>query len=173
MVNIMIFLKRFCIVVFMIFAGLSVANAESYFGLNIGKASIDNYEDANSGFIYYGYAQPNWAVEAGVNPLGYYRFEGFNSTIQIDGFEIDLLGKLPVNQRVSAYAKLGYFSYTLKPELLGVEQNELSGNTLVYGLGVMMDIGQTLNARVAYEIYDDVESLEASRLVFGLAAKIF
>ena len=153
--------------------GFSAAHAESYIGLNLGKASIDNYEDANSGFIYYGYGQPHWAVEAGVNPLGYYRFEGFDSTIQIDGFEIDLLGKLPINQRLSAYAKVGHFSYTLKPEVLGVKQNELSGSTLVYGVGVMMDIGQTLKARVAYEIYDDVESLEASRLVFGLAAKVF
>lgn len=154
-------------------AGLSVASAESYIGLNLGNGSIDGYEDANSGFVYYGYGQPNWAVEAGVNPLGFYRFASNDSSIQIDGFEVDVLGKLPVNQRISAYAKAGYFFYTLKPEFSGVKLNELDGDTLVYGIGLMMDIGQTLKARVAYEIYDDVESLEASRLVFGIAAKIF
>jgi len=151
----------------------SAVRAEPYIGINLGTASIDNYEDANSGFIYAGYDQPYWAVEAGVNPLGYYRFEGFDSTIQIDGFEVDALGKLPINNRLAAYAKVGYFSYSLTPELFGVKQNKLDGNTVTYGVGLMMDFGQTLKARVAYEIYDDVESLEASRLVFGIAAKVF
>lgn len=167
-------LERFLFVGLLVFfSGISAANAESYIGLNLGQSSLDGYKDANSGFVYYGYGQQYWAVEAGVNPLGYHRMNGLDATLQIDGFEVDALAKYPVNQYFSAYAAAGFYGYTLKPELAGVKQTEKDGNTLKFGIGILLDLGQTLKARVAYEVYNDVEGLDANRLVFGLAAKIF
>lgn len=161
------------IAIFTILFSFTASNAEPYIGINLGTGSIDNYDDANSGFIFAGYDKKHWAIEAGVNPLGYYEVTGFDSSIQIDGFEIDVLGKLKVAERFTAYGSVGYFGYTLKPKVLGVSLSELDGSTITYGVGIMMDIGQTLKARVAYEIYDDVEGLDASRIVFGIAAKVF
>jgi len=161
------------IAIFAIFFSFTAANAEPYIGINLGTGSIDNYEDGNSGFIYGGYDNKHWAIEAGVNPLGYYEVPGIDSSIQIDGFEIDLLGKLKIAERFTAYGSVGYFEYTLKPEVFGVPLSELDGSTITYGVGIMMDIGQTLKVRAAYEVYDDIEDLDASRIVFGVAAKVF
>ena len=148
--------------------------AEPYIGLDIGKADLDDsYDKATSAFIYGGYDMESFAVEAGVVPLGYYTHSTLDSSIQIDGFKVDVLGKLRMGSRFTAFAKLGYYSYTLKPELSGTPLAESDGNTVAYGLGVMMDVGQTLKARISYEVYDDIESLDVDRIVIGLAARIF
>ena len=67
----------------------------------------------------------------------------------------------------------GYYNYTFKPALAGVPLGEISGNSLTYGLGLTVDLGQTLKTRIAYEVYDNIETEKVERVLIGLAAKIF
>lgn len=166
--------KNLLTILFGCFLMIPLANAEPYIGLQFGSANLDDaYDSANSGFIYAGYDMDNFAFEGGVAPLGFYQHKSTDSSIQVDGFEFDALGKLKINKRFTAFAKLGLHSYTLKPKFSGIPLTEIDGTTMTYGVGVMMDIGQTLKARVVYEIYDDIEGLDIDRIVIGIAAKVF
>lgn len=166
--------KNFLIVIFSSLFILPIASAEPYIGLNLGKANLSSsYDEATSAFIYAGIDMGNIAVEAGITPLGYYSFKAFDASVQYDGFEIDVLAKLYDNGGFTPYAKLGYYSYTRKAKVFGISAPDESGNTITYGVGIMTDLGQTLQARIAYEIYDDVDNQQVTRLIFGLAAKIF
>ena len=167
--------KNFLIVIVGALFMLPMANAESYIGLNFGTATHGNssYDDAASAFIYAGVDMGHVAVEAGITPLGYYKHKTIDASLQYDGFEIDVLAKLYDDVGFTPYAKLGYYGYTRKAKISGTSLSDVSGNTITYGVGIMADLGETLQARIAYEIYDDVDSKQVTRVILGLAAKIF
>ena len=166
--------KNFLIVIVGTLFILPIANAEPYIGLNIGTATFNSsYDKATSAFIYAGVDMGHIAVEAGITPLGYYKHKTQDASLQYDGFEIDVLAKLYDDVGFTPYAKLGYYGYTRKAKFSGTPLSDVSGNTITYGVGILADLGQTLQARIAYEIYDDVDNKQVTRLIFGLAAKIF
>ena len=166
--------KSFLIVIVGTLFMLPMANAEPYIGLNYGTATHGNssYDEAASAFIYAGVDLGHIAVEAGITPLGYYKHKTIDASLQYDGFEIDVLAKL-YDVGFTPYAKLGYYDYTRKVKISGTSYPEVNGSTITYGVGIMADLGQTLQARIAYEIYDDVDSKQVTRVILGLAAKIF
>ena len=152
-----------------------IASAQPYIGLDLGTATINSaYEDATSAYIYAGYDfNNNISIEAGVTPLGYYKHKITAATMQFDGFEIDVLKKFEMKGNFTPYIMAGYYSYTFKPALAGVPLGEINGNSMTYGLGLTMDLAQTLKTRIAYEVYDSIETEKVERVVIGLAAKIF
>jgi opacity protein-like surface antigen len=83
---------------------------------------------------------------------------GRNVDAAVDGFAPYVIGSFPLGQWFEVYARLGYFFYDAT---VGVE-NEVDdriefdeeSEDLVYGAGVGANIGERLNIRLEYEVFD-------------------
>lgn len=134
-----------------------------YLGAGVGEVTnkVDAFEaDGVAVKLFGGYAFSQYfAVEAAYIDAGTLKdsIEGLDVSVDSDGFVVAALGKLPLTDAVSLFAKLGYTFYDQK--VIGRRGNssvaeKSSGDDLLYGLGANLRLGRKLELRAEYEVVD-------------------
>lgn len=93
-----------------------------------------------------------------VNPRG-----ALSGSTRIDGFEVSVLGTLPIGERFSAFARIGALAGQTKTSytgsgsietLIGGDNQKKRSTELVYGAGAMYNINKNLSVRGEWSRYD-------------------
>jgi OOP family OmpA-OmpF porin len=136
------------------------------------SSSIDDTDTAWK--IQAGYRlTENFAIEGGYNRLGDISYSA-NITapgagagvvrLDIDGWNLDLVGRMPFSDNFTGFAKLGAFAYDLDyqcgiisgPYSCGTASRNASGSSLHYGLGLEYAFSNNWFLRAEYEVFNQV-----------------
>jgi OOP family OmpA-OmpF porin len=93
-----------------------------------------------------------------------------SGTSDVEGIAPSVVGTLPLGP-VELFARVGLMFYEVDLNLTGGRFIDESGEDLVWGAGVGIDIGERLNLRLEYEEIDIAELDEADALWLNLAWK--
>ena len=131
-------------------------------------SSLDE-DTSNEGFkAYVGYQfGPHIALEGGYFDLGDFSFQAntlpvsdFTGNTRLKGWDLDLVGILPVTERFSAFARIGFTHNKARTHfgsngLLSIApyDKDDSYNKHKYGIGVQYDVSAALTVRVEAERY--------------------
>jgi opacity protein-like surface antigen len=177
-------LKLFWATVLLCCASLAqAAEPGFYVGAGIGNAGIEvNGNDPNLGDIddrdFEG-DDVGYKLTAGFRPIDYFGVEAswndfgkaddatevgnvpIETEFETDGFDLSLMGMLPVGETFDLFAKAGYFMWDVEgtASSAGVaERVQNDGEDLTYGAGAQWNPGN-FGLRAEYQIYD-IEGLD-------------
>jgi hypothetical protein len=123
-----------------------------YVGAGIGSSDLAVDGFSGNDFAYKVFAgfdfNPYIGVEGGYLNGGSPSDRGFD--IEVDGWDLAVLGKWPVSDRFEVFAKLGYVWWDAETEGFGGD----SGEDLMYGLGVGFDLNDQFGLRGEWERMD-------------------
>jgi len=150
-----------------------------YIGAGVGNAGIErDGNDPNLGDV--GDRDINGS-DAGYKLLGGFRFADYvgleaswndfgkaddstdvggtpvETEFEADGFDVSLMGLLPLGDRFDLFAKAGYFMWDAEESSRSaglVERVERDGQDLTYGAGLQGFFFERLGVRAEYQIYD-------------------
>lgn len=141
-------------------------------------SSMDNTDTAYK--IQAGYRfNKNLAIEGGYAKLGEFSYSATITApiagagvvkLDADGWNLDLVGRLPFGDSFSGFAKIGAFAYNLDYQCSGTSaalcgtapSRSASSTSLHYGLGLEYAFAGHWSARAEYEVVADVgDSLSA------------
>lgn len=141
-------------------------------------SSMDNTDTAYK--IQAGYRfNKNLAIEGGYAKLGEFSYSATITApiagagvvkLDADGWNLDLVGRLPFGDSFNGFAKIGAFAYNLDYQCSGTSaalcgtapNRSASGTSLYYGLGLEYAFAGHWFARAEYEVVADVgDSLSA------------
>lgn len=159
----------------------SMVHAQGWYGgVGFGQSKVEDFficdldiscssDDTDSGWKLFVGNQfsPNAAVEFGYLDLGEAKIGGTDSflgSVSLDaeskGFNVALLGFLPVGQAVNLMGKVGLFRWDVdlsaSSSSLGSGSVSESGIDLMFGFGASFDIGNTTAIRIEWERFTDV-----------------
>lgn len=150
------------------FASASALAADPgfYAGAGVGKASIEvddvGFDADDTAFKVFGGYNFNkyFAVEATYFDGGKpdQRFGIGSVEVALSGLNFSALGRLPVNEVFSVFAKLGFASY--EGEVTGrvgnrvVTREDTTDEDVTYGIGAAFNIGTSFEVRGEYEAFD-------------------
>jgi len=135
----------------------SFADDQFYVGIGASQAFVDERgldDDDTGGKVFAGYNFNDYfAVEA-----SYYDFgdteQGANR-LAVDGFGIAAVGKLPVSDSVSLFAKVGAHDWDAEANgPIATRLSDDSDSDVFYGVGVQYDLGFNLSLRGEVERYE-------------------
>lgn len=142
-----------------------------YGGVSIGDGatSARGFKDSTTTSFYAGNRiNESVAVEVMYVDLGEFDVKGLSdSYIEIDGFEVSVLGLAKVGESVDIYGKVGLYLWELDAVAFGNRVNEEDGSSLLFGLGVKVPLGETFGARFEWVIYRDIEDEDVDSLNLG------
>jgi OOP family OmpA-OmpF porin len=112
----------------------------------------------------------NLAIEGGYAKLGELAYRAAITapvaetgvvTLGIDGWNLDVVGRLPFNDSLTGFAKVGAFVYNLDYQCTGTvycgtASRSASGTSFHYGLGVDYAFAGNWFARAEYEVFAEV-----------------
>jgi len=134
------------------------ANAEDhrvYMGAGVGQSSVDegSYDDHDTSFSVFGGYDFNkyFGVEGGYADLGKLESNAGGPPLEATAPYVVTVGKLPINDKVSVYAKAGINRWSLDdaaPALTGTSDD--SGTDATYGLGVQYRVNDRYALRGDY-----------------------
>lgn len=144
----------------------AINNSLASQGLAVTSTTSDNRD---TGYKLFGGYQinPNFAVEGGYFDLGKYGYSSttiptgsFSGNTRIKGLNLDLVGMLPLSERLSAFGRIGAayarsranFSSTGAVPFIGSNRTR-NGTDLKYGLGLQYALTDALALRAEVERY--------------------
>lgn len=153
-----------------------------------GRRRLRRFDDSTGYRLTVGYnVNPNVAVEGSYTDAGEFdadddvlallSFVGGipveDASIEVDGIEFAVVGKAPLSDTVSAYAKLGIFmwdaDFNFDFGALGSGSDSDDGSDPFYGAGVSFGIGEKVALNLEYMFYEaadgDVDVLGAGVVV--------
>ena len=142
----------------------------------VGDDNISGIDDSDTGFkIFGGYNfTENWAAEVSYFDFGKASAEAGTSSasVGVTGLSASAVGRLPVNDMFSVYAKLGFASYDVDLDFnnvpgFGSGHMSDSDSDLIYGVGGALSFGGNFEARLEYEALNvdaDVNMISISGL---------
>jgi len=156
-----------------------LAQAEGGFaGVGFGQTSVDiecdlnitcSADDSDTGFKIFGGYQfnPNFAVEVGYYDLGEAKISGTDSflgsttgTFEASGFNVAVVGSLPLGERFELMAKAGIFRWDLdfnvSSSVFGSGSASETGFGPMFGIGGAFNFTKNLGVRVEYEKFLDM-----------------
>lgn len=134
-----------------------------YFGIGGGEVNdkVDDFEGNGVAFkMFGGYAfNKYFAAEAAYIDAGELEdtVDGVDLTVESDGFVVAAIGKLPIGESFSLFAKAGYTFYD---EKVSAQQGTLSFSEKnsdedpLYGAGAELYLGSRFQLRAEYEVVD-------------------
>jgi OOP family OmpA-OmpF porin len=174
----------------------SVAQAQGWYGgVGFGQSKVDivcdlditcDSDDTDTGWKLFVGNQfnPNVAVEFGYVDLGQAKGSGTDSFLGISsvdfestGFNLALVGFLPVGNSVNLMGKLGIFRWDMdvnaSSSVFGSGSASDSGTDLMFGLGASFDIGKTTAVRIEWEQFTDVGDVDGGDVDLLSASLVF
>ncbi|GAB4117325.1 MAG: hypothetical protein Fur0026_05400 [Sideroxydans sp.] len=140
-----------------------------YFGLDVGTTSLSNADPfpnpGNVRFSFGSQLNEQFALEIGYTIFGDSVVDyggGSKLTASGSSFQFAGVGSLPINERISAYGKLGMASNSLDvksegPLFTGATVSE-SKPDLYYGIGLQYKVNDRMSVRGEYTDYGDATS---------------
>lgn len=135
-------------------------------------AFTSSMDDTDSAWkIQAGYRfNKNLAIEGGYVQLGELAYRAAITapvvetgvvSLDIDGWNLDLVGRLPFNDSLTGFAKVGAFVYSLDYQCTGTvycgtASRSASGTSFHYGLGIDYALAGNWFARAEYEVFAKV-----------------
>jgi hypothetical protein len=103
----------------------------------------------------------NVAVEGAYVDLGESdeQFAGSKLELAINGFDLSVLGLLPISSRWDVIGKAGLYFSDAEFSIDGSLQDDESGMDLVLGLGLSYQTGGAFGARVEFDAYDMLDGV--------------
>ncbi len=163
-------ITTFLTIVGLTLALVSGAQAEEgfYVGGAFGKAYLDETIDGNridtdsSTFrIYGGYGfTPHFGVEVSYLDLGTFRetidVGGIDIPVSVsaDGFSLAGVGTIPLSERFSAMARIGFYFHDSKSSAAGITENDPSEANPFVGLGLAYGLSDLVDVNVAVDYLD-------------------
>lgn len=166
------------------------ASAQGFLGASIGQSDID--EEIASGLItsgsvdgkdtawklFGGYMfSRNLGLEVGYASLGEASYEGeffgdavTGGKVEVSGFNVAVIGNLPLSERFSLFGKLGLFIWEAEASdtTAGLPFSDASdGTDISFGIGLSYDFTRQLGMRAEWEMFQ-IDEVEASLLSVGL-----
>lgn len=144
-----------------------------YAGVGAGQSKVDEggYDDRETAFSAFGGYDFNRyvGVEAGYADLGELKSNVGAPALQATAPYLVAVGKLPINDKFTAYAKAGINRWSLDDAVASVTgTNDDSGTDATYGLGVQYRINDKFGLRGDYSRFKvgdanvDVAQLQAT-----------
>ena len=151
------------------------SHAQGYFGATFGQSSPDEdgFDDSTGYRLTVGYnVNPNIAFEGSYTYAGEFDADDDllaelsfiagttveDASVEIDGFELALVGKAPLTDTVSAYGKFGIFMWDADFDfdigVLGSFSESDDGSDPFYGAGVSFGLGQQAALNLEYMLYE-------------------
>ena len=125
-----------------------------YIGANYGYLDINDsdFDDESDAYQFRAGAKifPFLAVEAGYNDFGDFGAE--TSSLDVDGYSLALVGRLPVTETFGLYAKAGQLWWDAEYNL-GELQGDSSEDDFFFGVGAEMELMENLDVVFAYDRY--------------------
>lgn len=135
-------------------------------------AFTSSFDDTGTAYkIQAGYHfNKNLAIEGGYAKLGEFAYSATITapiadagvvTLDVDGWNLDMVGRLPFVDTFTGFAKLGAFAYNAdyrcsRTVSCGTASRSASGTSFHYGLGVDYDFAGNWFARAEYEVFTKV-----------------
>lgn len=130
-----------------------------YAGAGIGQSFVDegNYDDEDTAFSVFGGYQLNkhFGLETGYVDFGKIEAEGSGTALEGDSAYLTAVGKLPISDKLLAYAKAGVHRWTTDdemPSLMG--KNVDSGTDPTYGVGAQYRLTDWVALRGEYSRFE-------------------
>ncbi|MDH5355773.1 MAG: outer membrane beta-barrel protein [Gammaproteobacteria bacterium] len=143
-----------------------------YGGINIGRGDLDfsGYDDSSSLSLYAGNnLSDNGAYEFGYTDLGQFDVSGVPGTyIEVTGFEITGIGKMPVSNSVDLFAKFGIYFWNLDAVIFGTNIGGDDDNSITLGAGADFSFNGNVSGRVAFQQYSDVSDEDITNISIGI-----
>lgn len=155
-------------------AGLT--HADAFVSGSIGNASYKDGPSATSFEFGGGYSfNENFAASLTYLDLGNAEEKDGSDSVSVEasGFNLSLIGTLPLDDKFSMYAKIGYYSWDadLSVDFDGFEgSGTISGNDFNYGIGALYKLNENVALDVGYTAYtlgDDLD-FDVNNLSFGV-----
>jgi OOP family OmpA-OmpF porin len=156
----------------------SIAQAQGWYaGVGFGQSKADiecdlditcSSDDTDTGWkLFVGNRfSPNAAVEFGYLNFGEAKINGTDSffgsagaTIESSGFNMALVGFLPIGKSVNLIGKVGLFRWDLDASVstsIGAGDSSESGIDPMFGIGASFDLGKDTAVRIEWERFTDV-----------------
>lgn len=111
------------------------------------------------------------AVEGGYVDMGKFTYQAASTApvtatrdghVEIDGWNLGVVGRLPFANTVSAFGKIGVVSYDLSYSCSGTgspcanPDRSADGTPFYYGVGLDWNVTQNWFARIEYEVFTDI-----------------
>lgn len=166
-------LKTFCLIAGVAAAGYSSSLLADpvgpYVGASYGVVSVNDsdFDDDNTApSIIAGWQlTPYFGIEGGYTDFG--RSGGDLARADIDGYSLAATGRLPLTDSFALFAKVGQFWWDTDVRVGGF-RDSYSGNELTYGAGVLFNVTESLEFRVAYDRLDvDLDRDEIGPIASG------
>ncbi len=132
-----------------------------YVGADVGTVDFEDEDD--TGFRFSGGYQFNRNFGAEVGYVTLFDKSIFGSNVEVDGFELLAVGKMPLANNFSVYGKLGFLMWDAKASGIGSDD----GTDLTYGIGLQYDLSRNFGVRGQWQRYD-VDDADADMLSIGL-----
>lgn len=138
----------------------AAAEGNFFIDADIGQSDLDEsgVDDGTLINIGIGYdINSNFAVELSHLDLG--SFSTDFGDIDVDGFNLSVIGSIPVSEQVNLFARVGYYDWEASLDNF----SSTSDNDFIYGVGVSYDFNENVAGTLAYDSYSldgtDIDSL--------------
>ena len=145
----------------------SAAWAEPYFGASLGQTDAGLSDNDMSWKIVGGYTFTKFvSVEGSYRDLGSADETIGTTRIGLDASSMDILGvgRYPISDRFDVFGKAGFafldLDASVTDPLLGTISASTSETELALGAGVSYKIGEKIDFRAEYEMFDTSESMD-------------
>jgi len=155
--------------------GTHVHAMEAYWygaaGVAAAETSASAYDDTSSISLHIGNrVNPTTAVEFGYVDIDEFDFGNFaDSYVKISGLDISVLWYLPVGQSVNLYSRVGFFLWEFDSFVFGTRISDEEDDSLLFGLGVDLSLGENLGTRLEWTKYFDI----ANENVYTLGLELY
>jgi OOP family OmpA-OmpF porin len=129
--------------------------------------SFISFDDNTFGFkLYGGYrfgvdnALDYFAIEASWQDLGEFddNILGSNVELEVDGFTVDVLGFIPLSDRIELFGKIGYFDFEGDGSIDGIDFGSDDEDGLSLGFGIDSQIGRiSVRGEFTWFDVDDID----------------
>lgn len=147
--------------------------ASFYVGGAVGQSDVEisGYDKAAGSQAFVGISlSQNFAGEFAYTYLGQFDLSGASNTyVEVDGFEVTAVGKLPVSDRISFFGEAGFYSWNVDAVLFGTNFGSDDGTDLTYGVGMDVGLTDALELLIEYQRYSNVSDADIDTLRAGLS----
>lgn len=142
-----------------------------YFGLGAGRANHSgDLEDSAALKAYGGYRFNEWlGAQAGWVDLGEFDAEEGPGSIEVDGYEASVVGRLPVNPNLFLLGKAGLYAWDLSVNDNLAGEQEDDGTEGLVGIGAEFLFPNHMGLRVEWEKFANVGDEDIDLLTAGFS----
>ncbi|WP_191600881.1 outer membrane beta-barrel protein [Marinomonas algicola] len=152
----------------------TVASADSYLRASIGQTDYENwgFEDTSYGVTIADKYNDYVGVELSYYDLGSLerRVSSTVQTFDVEGFNLAVVGFIPLNSQLDLFGKLGVFNWDSSLNDGAGSSIRKDGHDVSAGIGAVYRVGEYIGLALEYQRFE-LDSLSADTISLGLNIK--